>query len=366
MDLNELLDVLGQRFRKRKSFVVYHKPESGVIRAWLPEEAVICSPKDVPEPGFVFAPFDSRYKTFLFPLASSEFVEVRRAAKEEDEVAIDPVDHLSSDGPFQKSVGETNADKVAHLELVQESIDFIRSGKASKIVISRREEADLGDLGPLDIYRTLLDKYPEAFVYLWYHPVAGMWAGASPELLLRVKNEFFQTMSLAGTRLYQGDKEVAWEAKELEEQELVTSLIQRELKPYLTDVGKAYDQRAGQLVHLRTDIRGKIPPGSHPGTIVEKLHPTAAVCGIPRTRAMEFILSREGYSREYYTGYLGELLGPDEKESNLFVNLRCMQLVPEQKKAWLYVGGGITASSDPLKEWEETVAKSKTMKRAFS
>tara|TARA_R110002050_G_scaffold282950_1_gene431081 strand:- start:217 stop:594 length:378 start_codon:yes stop_codon:yes gene_type:complete len=112
--------------------------------------------------------------------------------------------------------------------------------------------------------------------------------------------------------------------------------------------------------------------------IVKALHPTPAVCGLPKKTTKEFILKNENYNRAYYTGFLGELNFKEEtsrsgnqrnKENqvyktiknttSLYVNLRCMQL--EDTKAYIYVGGGITQDSDPNKEWEETVAKSNTM-----
>ena len=89
------------------------------------------------------------------------------------------------------------------------------------------------------------------------------------------------------------------------------------------------------------------------------MHPTPAVCGFPKDAARKFILENEDYDRAYYSGFLGELNWDDS--TDLFVNLRCLQVVDGQKVI-LYVGGGITAESDPKKEWLETVHKAQTMK----
>ena len=134
----------------------------------------------------------------------------------------------------------------------------------------------------------------------------------------------------------------------------------------LRTVGEPYTQRAGHLLHLRTDIDGEMTGAEDLAELIQKLHPTAAICGLPRKEALRFIQNKENYSRDYYTGFMGELNAPMQGESNLFVNLRCMQLFPKEQKAWIYVGGGITASSDPEREWQETQAKSETMKRVFS
>ena len=109
------------------------------------------------------------------------------------------------------------------------------------------------------------------------------------------------------------------------------------------------------------------------------MHPTPAVCGLPKEAAKAFILENENYNREFYTGFLGELnfeaqLKPRSGKRNienrayaitktstqLYVNLRCMQL--DGNNASIYVGGGITESSDAESEWHETVSKSLVIK----
>jgi len=92
------------------------------------------------------------------------------------------------------------------------------------------------------------------------------------------------------------------------------------------------------------------------GTVMLKLlHPTSAVCGMPREAAQEFIAQHENFDRSYFAGFLGPVnLG---EETNIYVNLRCARL--EGEKAWLYAGAGITEDSDPQKEWEETEMKCK-------
>ena len=113
--------------------------------------------------------------------------------------------------------------------------------------------------------------------------------------------------------------------------------------------------------------------------MLESLHPTPAVCGFPREKAREFILENEYSDREFYSGFLGEINLKQEvkrssnrrnqenqayasilNQSQIFVNLRCMKLV--EGEAEIFIGGGITADSNPTAEWEETVNKSYTIK----
>ncbi|HLV50467.1 MAG TPA: chorismate-binding protein, partial [Flavobacterium sp.] len=94
--------------------------------------------------------------------------------------------------------------------------------------------------------------------------------------------------------------------------------------------------------------------------LIQNLHPTPAVCGLPKKEAFDFIWENEGYNREFYTGFIGI-----EKENmkDYFVNLRCAQIF--QNQIQIYVGGGITAESNPEKEWEETELKSGTIGNAL-
>ena len=88
--------------------------------------------------------------------------------------------------------------------------------------------------------------------------------------------------------------------------------------------------------------------------LIHSLHPTPAVCGIPLESSRNYILKNEGYNRDFYAGYIG-LETPDFDK--YFVNLRCARLY--NNGALLFVGGGITAQSNPQKEWTETELKAK-------
>ena len=89
------------------------------------------------------------------------------------------------------------------------------------------------------------------------------------------------------------------------------------------------------------------------------MHPTPAVCGLPKEKALDLIYKTEPYDREYYAGYLGMV----EKDTvDFYVNLRCMKIY--ENTAALFVGGGITANSVAKKEWEETELKAETLKVA--
>ena len=96
--------------------------------------------------------------------------------------------------------------------------------------------------------------------------------------------------------------------------------------------------------------------------MLELLHPTSAVCGTPKTEALNYITRTENYKRELYSGFLGPV--NIQKETHLFVNLRCLQVT--ENRLLFYAGAGITEDSDPEKEWKETEHKCKTLESIFN
>ena len=181
--------------------------------------------------------------------------------------------------------------------------------------------------------------------------------GATPELLLQVKGEKIETMSLAGTAIHSETDSHVWGDKEKEEQQLVTDFITSQFdKTGVSNpiTSKVKTIKAGHLLHLQTVITGIIKK-EQIKSVLDSLHPTPAVCGLPRDQSMTFIDNEENYNRSFYTGYLGVV---DGDTHNYFVNLRCMQLF--DKTVVLYVGGGITVKSDAELEYKETMAKLKT------
>jgi isochorismate synthase len=215
----------------------------------------------------------------------------------------------------------------------------------------------------LVIFKKMLEAYKNAFVYLWFHPEIGLWMGATPEKLLTSFEGNFKTMALAGTQKYNGTVNVIWQNKEKQEQQYVTDFMLENLKESVEslDVTAPFTVQAGNLLHIRTDISGKLKSADSLENLINILHPTPAVCGLPKAVAANFIMENEGYDRAYYSGYLGEL--NINNRTSLFVNLRCMQV--ENRLVTIYVGGGITADSIPENEWEETVSKAEVMKKVL-
>ena len=244
-----------------------------------------------------------------------------------------------------------------YIDLLEKTMKEIRDTEIHKIVISRIKEMDNPGLNTFKSFKNLLDQHPNALVYLWHNPGRETWMGATPELLLsRIDNEV-KTVSLAGTKKPEND----WTPKEIKEQQIVTDFIlENFLETENLKVSGPETVQAGKFQHLKTYISAKVPDEFDSRDLLEKLHPTPAVCGMPKADAFEFILNEEGYNRSFYSGYIGL---ESENAQEYFVNLRCAQIFRD--KIWVYVGGGITADSIPENEWLETELKSGTILKAL-
>ncbi|WP_236548139.1 chorismate-binding protein [Polaribacter septentrionalilitoris] len=347
---NEILHKIKDSHYKNLPFVAYRKPNSDELSALFMESNALRYTEDFSENGFVFSPFDANEKTILFPLKEGVFLT--------EHLNLEKSVHL------QKSLSEEVLDKDFHISLVKKTIEKITTSNLEKIVISRKEALPLVDFNFLKTFIELLKNYKNAFVYVWFHPEIGLWLGASPETLLNIKNRKFETMSLAGTQVYQNTNTVTWGKKELEEQQLVTDFIKNQLQSISSalKIDKTKTVKAGNLLHLKTNVKGELNNNASLASLIRGLHPTPAVCGLPRNLAKDFILENENYHRSFYTGFLGELNFKNQ-QSSLFVNLRCMQI--SDTIASIYIGGGITKESIPEKEFQETVSKAKTMKNVL-
>lgn len=390
-----LVDKLLEQLKQELPFVVYRKPEVGgsqagsEIRALLQNNRKKYLVEDFSESGFVLAPFDSRRETILIPTAHSQSWYTHWVTPFEESGAEVPPATPESDASFHKILRTTA--KQDHMDLIRRGLAALQGDTLDKVVLARSESVVLSK-PPLRLFGELARAYPNAFVYCWYHPDVGMWMGATPESLVHLQGTRYTTMALAGTQAFKGQTIVAWGEKELEEQQYVTDFIlnnlrdlglQPKIRPFhgaekVSEAG-TYTSRAGNLLHLRTDIEGELRAAGDFQKIVLALHPTPAVGGVPKETARSFILKEEPGDREFYTGFLGELNLVWERlrsknrrnienrayrtlrrNSSLYVNLRCMKL--EGALAKIYVGGGITIDSDPEAEWEETVNKAQTMK----
>ena len=351
----ELIDSkIQSQLQQNVPFVVYSKPNSGEITGFFQRKDTLFEVNDFTEKGFVFASFDGT-KTYLIPESESEIVHF----------SLDKKEKTITENIRSKASGDSKSDFEC---LVSKGIQAIKNEQFQKVVLSRTEIVEIPSFDMVETFQKLVQLYPTAFVYCFSHPKIGNWIGATPEQLLKVTENKFETISLAGTQKDTGSSEIVWGEKEQEEQQFVTDYLVQRLKNVasLVQFTKPHSVKAGSIWHIKTDVSGVLNSDSSLKQVIQLLHPTPAVCGLPKEIAKDFILENEPYDRSFYTGFLGELncsFTNEKLSSDLFVNLRCMQI--KDLQAHLYMGCGITKDSNPEKEWEESVNKSMTMKKVL-
>lgn len=335
--------------------------------------------EDLP-PGFIIAPFEtSANRIFLkadfsFSFSNGQLNQPVTPIEISSNVWLTDLLNNGSTIPGNPRTYSNSSTQISttskdfFLRLVNNGIHEIELRSFEKVVLSRTKTIDLqSEFDISEAFQKLCKLYANALITFISIPEIGSWLGASPELLVSVEGKrTFKTTALAGTQPYSEGinlKAVAWTQKDIEEQALVERYIISCFKKIRL---REYDEHgprtivAGNLMHLKSDFTVNMEATNFPklgSVMLQLLHPTSAVCGVPLDTSLEFIHKHEGYDRQFYSGYLGPV--NFHERIDIFVNLRCLQLLPD--KAILYAGAGITQDSVPEKEWEETELKLNTL-----
>ena len=271
---------------------------------------------------------------------------------------------ITWDGP-----GDADIDWKAR---VSAAVNRIQSGALDKVVLARDFTGrSHSDIDPRPILKKLAAEYPST----WCFAVGGL-VGATPELLLRLSRKMVTSRVLAGTISKTGDDErdlalagsLARSSKDLEEHEYAVRSVADALEPFCTSTNvpeSPYVLHLANVMHLATDVTGALAEKlSHVDafTILEQLHPSAAVCGTPREQAAQLIAEIEGMSRGRYAGPVGWIDAAGDGE--LGIALRCGQI--NERAIRIFAGCGIVAGSDPAIELAESEAKLVPMRSALN
>ncbi len=230
-------------------------------------------------------------------------------------------------------------------------IDSLRI-RGGKTVVCRQICGKFSRFSPFEMAEEYFALFPDMFCFLFYHPAAGYWMGASPELLLEIDaNGVGHTRALAGTR--RRDAEEQWSEKNTQEHSIVIDDIRLRVaaacSSYTIDVQPTNVLKYGNIEHLLTPIEitaADMPIDMH--RLVDAIHPTAAVCGYPMEQALLEIATAEVAPRYFYGG---TFVAP----SLAYVVLRCVHF---DEQYWcIYTGSGITPHSMASEEWDETEDK---------
>jgi isochorismate synthase len=248
--------------------------------------------------------------------------------------------------------------------IVRAAVERIRAGEVSKVVLARQLTVEApAAIDPGAMVGSLRDLFPSCFCFCFGTPEAAF-VGASPELLVRRSGAVAATVALAGTTSRSADPAVddhLGEAmlrspKVRDEHGIVVRRIERSLRPHSVWIhaeGEPFVIKVGNLQHLATPIRAQLAESRSAVELAGHLHPTPAIGGEPRARALELISELEGIDRGWYTGPVGWMDAAEDGE--FCVGLRSALL--RDREAHLFAGCGIVADSDPAAELQESELK---------
>ena len=243
----------------------------------------------------------------------------------------------------------------------------LEADKFRKIVLARCADEQMPNgVKPIDLFYRACQLYPRLFIALVDTEKSGCWLTATPEILLDGHGADWRTIALAGTMKLEGDQldgegeTLTWSTKNIQEQRIVATYITECLEQFTDDFREEGPRtvRAANLVHLRSDFTFKLADNNKIGDLLQALHPTPAVCGLPKREAFKFIVKNEHTPRRYYSGFMGPVA---QENTHLYVSLRCMNI--DGDVCHLYAGGGLLKDSVEEQEWLETEAKMETMKK---
>jgi isochorismate synthase len=256
----------------------------------------------------------------------------------------------------------------AHLSKIRAAIS---SGEFLKIVAARRCDVilprPLSDIHVLD--RLMMEKNCTHFAF---RRAESTFVGASPESLFVKSGSMLTTQALAGTcsRWSPGETHAARSAqllassKDRAEHEFVVTAIRDALAPLCTAVKVAAAPEVvilRNILHINTPFEATVRPTTHVADLLEALHPTPAVGGVPGHAAREWIVNHECGNRGWYSGPVGWLDMRGDAEFR--VAIRCGVL--NRNRAYVFTGAGVVADSDDIAEYLETGLKQQPMLRAL-
>ena len=264
-------------------------------------------------------------------------------------------------GPVEVRSARTPA---SYEEAVATAVERIRGGSVEKVVLAREVQVTAPAAhSPGALFGALRDAFSSCFCFCVGTPEAAF-IGASPELLVRRSGAVAATVALAGSARRSADpavddhlgEQLLHSAKDRSEHAIVAKRIERRLGPVAVWVERAAEPvviRVANIQHLATPIHAQLAESRSVLELAEILHPTPAVGGEPRDRALAAIEQLEGLDRGWYAGPVGWM---DTAEDGEFcVAIRSALL--RDRTAHLFAGNGIVADSEPDAELAETEVK---------
>jgi menaquinone-specific isochorismate synthase len=258
-------------------------------------------------------------------------------------------------------------------EQVGYAIKSIKDGRLEKVVLARDQIARSDQ--PINV-RSILQRLEIDYPSTWLFLVDGL-IGATPELLVRLSKSLVTSRVLAGTIQKTGNEDrdlalaasLAKSSKDLEEHEYAVRSVADALEPFCSSTNvpeSPFVLHLSNVMHLATDVTGVLNDSAKQAdifTLIEQLHPTAAVCGTPTDIAKQLISDLEKMNRNRYAAPVGWVDANGDGE--IAIALRCGLLLEDKKSMRIFAGCGIVAGSDPETEFAESQAKLMPMRTAL-
>ena len=282
-----------------------------------------------------------------------------------------PYDVVEGDGDFSAHQFSSNMERQAFHDMVEKAKEYIRAGDIIQVVLSQRFHSKT-DLPPFLLYRALRHINPSP--YLFYLKLGDtIQIGSSPEILVRLEDDKVEVRPIAGTR----PRGATVEEDEALEQELLADPKERAEHLMLVDLGRndigrvcnygsvethelMVIERYSHVMHIVSGVRGALAPGKDQFDVVNACFPAGTVSGAPKIRAMEIIEELEPERRGPYAGAVGYF----GFNGNMDFSITIRTFIMQGRDLWVQAGAGIVADSDPEMEYQETLNKSRGLRRA--
>ena len=272
----------------------------------------------------------------------------------------------------KKIVVKSNISKNKFLQNVKKAKKYIKIGDIFQVVLSQRFEANLSK-NPIEIYKKLRINNPSPFMYFFnFHDFQII--GASPEILVRLRDNNITIRPIAGTRPRgKNKKEDKYFEKDLlrDKKELSEHLMLLDLGR--NDTGKVSKvntvkvtekfviERYSHVMHIVSNVTGKFNKNFSKFDTFLSGFPAGTVSGAPKIRSMEIIDELENTKRKVYAGGIGYFSANGDFDTCIALRTA----ISKNKKFYVQAGAGIVADSKPMREYKETVNKAKALLKSL-
>jgi len=320
-----------------------------------------------------------RYRLYQYVIAINHFKDElficeNKVAGIESDVAVVEALIRSKDVPVYpfsaQGTESSNLSDEEYKEMVKKGIASCHRGDVFQIVLSRRfQQKFIGD--EFNVYRALRSVNPSPYLFFFDYGDYKL-MGSSPEAQLIIQNGKAVVHPIAGTYKRTGDDDadklateaLVKDAKENAEHVMLVDLARNDLSRLCDEVEVTHYRQVqyfSHVIHLVSEVTGKVREGSNPFELVAKTFPAGTLSGAPKFKAMELIDSFEPTARSYYGGAIG-FMGFDGS-CNHAIMIRTF--LSQHNTLTYQAGAGVVAASNPESELQEVNNKLGALKKAI-